>query len=355
MANNVAVQNEGQSRNMVLADYLMQRQEDFRQISTIDPERFLRVVKNALIRDPDIALASTQSIFIECQKAASDGLVLDGREAVLTRFKTNKKKNVNGKWVDNWQTEVVYIPMVAGIMKRVRNSGEVKTWSVGIVYQNEYDQNRFSYLAAPDPVIHHEPILFGDRGAAIAVYSAVQLRDGTYHYEVMRIDEVNAIMNRTKSKSRKTVGGVETETITGPWATDYNEMVKKTIIRRHAKRLPVASENMAVTERVDGLYDFDNHNGDIEEVETAPPAAKKPSAASKLRQASKAHQQRQAEPEQQPHEPEENGNGEENPPPAGEDNIVDGEIINDDGEVIGNTNPEVKTKPTSNQTANDEF
>src|SRR5690606_30511212 len=151
-------------------------------------------------RDPQIAEASTQSVFLECQKAIADGLVLDGREAALTRFYS--KDGV----------QVVYIPVVAGIMKRVRNSGEVASWSAELVYQNEYESGRFVYKAGADPHIHHEPIIVGDRGPVVAAYSAVKLKDGTYSYEVMNIDQLNGIRNRTKSKRKD-------GSIAGPWQT----------------------------------------------------------------------------------------------------------------------------------------
>src|SRR5690606_10854914 len=156
--------------------------------------------------------------------------MLDGREATLTRFKVNKRKKEGNKWVDNWIVEVVYIPMVAGIMKRVRNSGEVRAWSCELVYENEYKQGRFKYTAAPEPMLHHEPIIVGDRGPVVAAYSAVKLRDGTYHYEVMTIEELTRIKNRTKSKDKD-------GNVTGPWKTDEGEMFRKTVIRRHSKKL----------------------------------------------------------------------------------------------------------------------
>lgn len=189
-------------RNVKLAEFLTNKIEDFRAVKTVDADKFLRVVKNASLRDPEIAEASMQSIYLECMKAINDGLVLDGREAALTRFKVNKRKQVNGKWVDNYITEVVYIPMVAGIMKRVRASGEIRSWTVELVYEEEYKQGRFHYRAAPDPIIEHEPIIVGKRGPVVAAYSSVKLSDGSYHYEVMTLDQLTAIKMRTKSKKK---------------------------------------------------------------------------------------------------------------------------------------------------------
>ncbi len=268
-------------RQTKLSDFLVSKQGEFKKVMTGNTDRFMRMVQNVIIRDPKVAEASMQSVYLEVQKAAADGLMLDGREATLTRFNTNKKyKNDQGKWVDNWQVEVVYIPMVAGIMKRVRNSGEIKAWSCELVYKNEYDTGRFKYTAAPDPVIYHEPIIVGERGPVVAAYSAVKLRDGTYHYEIMTIDQLVKIKNRTKSKDRD-------GNVTGPWKTDEEEMYRKTVIRRHSKRLPVSSELLDVTRRVDDLYDFDAETMDAEvQSEAAKPKPK--SAASTLRQLTKA-------------------------------------------------------------------
>lgn len=280
MSNAVATTN----RASALAEYLSTRKQDFAAVSVIDPDKFMRTVKNCIMRDPLIAEASTQSVFLECQKAIADGLVLDGREAALTRFKTKRG--------DEWVTEVVYIPMVAGIMKRVRNSGDVASWSAELVYEKEYETGRFVYKAGADPHIKHEPIIVGERGPVVAAYSAVKLRDGTYSFEVMNIDQLNAIRSRTKSKRKD-------GSITGPWASDIEEMYRKTVIRRHAKRLPVSSEALGVTQRVDSLYE-----DSFEEAEVIP-EPRKPTAAEKLKAAM------QAEPD-----------------------VLEGEIVTEDGEIV---------------------
>lgn len=306
-----------QKQRMVkLSNFLEEKAADFREVATVDPERFMRVVKNAIIRDPEIAEASMQSVYLETMKAMNDGLVIDGREAALTRFKSNKRKKnpQSGQWEDNWQTEVVYIPMMAGIMKRVRASGEIKAWTVELVYEEEYNQGRFRYTAAPDPLITHEPIIVGGRGPVVAAYSAVKLADGSHHYEVMTRDQLEAIKHRTKSKRTKRVGNNDVTEITGPWATDEEEMFRKTVIRRHAKRLPVSSATSDMISRVDGLYDLD----DDDHHDAAPaPKATKSKAASRLKAAA-AKVAREPEPEN------------EEPATVLEGELIDGET----GEII---------------------
>ncbi len=82
-------------------------------------------------------------------------------------------------------------------------------------------------------VDHRKP-----RGPVMAVYARAKMTDGDYLVEVMRADEVEAIHERTDGfrKARR-----EGKAESGPWATDWLEMAKKTVVRRLCKRLPRAT------------------------------------------------------------------------------------------------------------------
>jgi recombination protein RecT len=282
MANAVATI---QQKQVALVNYFEERKADFSSMmeSPAHVEKFMRVMKNALIRDPKVAEASTQSVFLECQKCAADGLVLDGREAVLTRFKTNQRRQVGGKWEDNWVTAVVYIPMIKGLTKLVNGSPEIADWHTGLVYEAEYEQGKFMYHAGDTPKLKHEPIIVGERGPVVAAYSVARLRSGIVKIEVMTRGQLDGIKARTKSKKG--------DKITGPWATDEEEMFRKTVARRHFKSLPLSEKATNASERIDGLYDF-RPGEDIEDIEPIEkPAAvankRKTSAAAKMAAATK--------------------------------------------------------------------
>lgn len=215
----------------------------------VNPETFIRIAKNAIIMNPAIAEADHTSIFIECQKAAQDGLVIDNREAALLVYNVNKRQQKNGKWTDNWIKECVYIPMVAGVMKRVRSSGMIKSWQVQVVYEEEMKQGFFEYQAGDTPYISHKPIIIGDRGDIVAAYSSVKLSDGSFHHEVMNVEDINLIRARTKSKNKK-------GEFVGPWRDDYAEMAKKTVIKRHSKRLPLEASLSEMLNRDGAMYDM---------------------------------------------------------------------------------------------------
>lgn len=263
-----------------MAEYFAKSADKFKSLMPPkDVDRFLRIVNNAILKDPQIAEASTQSVFLECQKAATDGLVLDGREAALTRFRTKRG--------DQYVIEVVYIPMLRGLRKIVSRAPQIATWDAALVYENEYHGNdeqgrpRFMYERGVNPILVHRPIVIGERGQVVAAYSVVKLKTGEVLVDLLTRGQLDKIKKRTKSKKQD-------GTITGPWATDEDEMFIKTVARHHFKSLPLEPEQSAAFERIDGLYDLDGdeaHTIDNEPLPEPPKAVankRKTSAAEKL-------------------------------------------------------------------------
>src|SRR3546814_5611004 len=64
------------------------------------------------------------------------------------------------------------MPMVAGIMKKVRNSGEIADWNAHAVYEND----ELDYLLGDDQRIYHKPTM-GDPGQVVGAYSIVKLKE----------------------------------------------------------------------------------------------------------------------------------------------------------------------------------
>jgi recombination protein RecT len=180
----------------------------------IPVERFGRVVLTAVQTSPELLNVDRRSLWNACMKAAQDGLLPDGRLAALVVFKDKKRGPV-----------AQYMPMIAGIRQKVRNSGEVSTFDAYVVHEKDL----FDYELGDDPHIVHRPVR-GDRGKIIAAYSIALLKDGSRSREVMWIDEIEDV----RKSSRYPDGG--------PWVNWYGEMCKKTVARRHAKVLPMSSD-----------------------------------------------------------------------------------------------------------------
>jgi len=203
--------------------------------SHIPPERFERVVMTAIAKDPNLLVADRRSLYNECLKAANDGLLPDGREGALVTFNDRSGKKT-----------VQWMPMVFGLIKKIRQSGEISSIGARIVYQKEIDAGRFRYVIEDgEPKISHEPMLWGDRGEKVLVYAYAKFKDTGYvEYEPLHKLDVMKRKNVSRAKN------------SGPWAEWEEEMWKKTAIRVLAKRLPLSAEIMKTIEREDEPTEF---------------------------------------------------------------------------------------------------
>lgn len=236
-------------------DFLEQRMNEFKIAlpTHIPAERFVRTALTAINATPNILKEFDQpsmrmSLGLACLKAAQDGLIFDGREAALVMFRTKEGPKVQ------------YMPMVYGLMKKARNSGEISSIEAHVICAGD----EFTYELGDNERLIHKPNL-KIRGEAIGVYSVAKLKDGTIQREVMSRQEVEAVRKRSRAAND------------GPWVTDWNEMARKTVIRRLSKYLPASTDketgqNFAdIVSRDDDLYD----KGPLIEHEAVPPAPKR--------------------------------------------------------------------------------
>lgn len=216
---------------------------------SIPAERFVRTALTAVNALPDLLKEFDQpsirlSLGTACFRAAQDGLVFDGREAALVVFKSKEGPKVQ------------YIPMVYGLMKKARNSGEISRIEARVVYYGD----EFTYELGDNERLVHKPNLKA-RGDVVAAYAIAHLRDGSVQREVMSKAEIEAIRARSRAANY------------GPWITDWSEMARKTVIRRLSKYLPASTDketgqNFAdIASRDDDLYE----NGAVIEHEAPPP------------------------------------------------------------------------------------
>jgi recombination protein RecT len=208
----------------------------------VTPDKFMRVVMTAIAQSPDLRNADRRSLLTSCVKAAQDGLIPDGREAALVIFSTKEKVNENGRQVEHWIKKVQYMPMVAGILKKVRNSGELTSIMSNVVYE----QDAFDYWVddVGEHVTHKPNVLTADRGKLLAVYAIAKTKDGGVYVEVMSRSQIEQVKNVSKSGNN------------GPWGSWYDEMARKTVIRRLSKRLPMSTDLEEIVRRDDELYDL---------------------------------------------------------------------------------------------------
>lgn len=201
----------------------------------IPSEKFIRTLMTAYNSNDKIQACDRRSVLAAAMKAATDGLMLDGREAAIVPF---------GK-------EAVYMPMVAGIIKKVINAGRIATITAQIVYKKD----KFSYDPGAIDGLKHDPDWFGDRGEAIGVYAIARTKEGMATVEVMNETQIDKIKAISRSAS------------SGPWKDWPEEMWKKTVLRRLCKFLPSSSD-------IDMLFDNDNDNYDLGKADEVEPENK---------------------------------------------------------------------------------
>lgn len=210
----------------------------------VSVEKFVRTVLTAVQTTPALVSANRQSLYSAAMKCASAGLLPDGKEAALVPF----------------GQEVTHIPMVMGLLKQVRNSGELSSITAQLIYAND----KFSYKIDSDGEhLEHEPLLFGDRGELLGVYALAKLKDGAVYVEVLTAKQVGDIRNISKAKN-------------GPaWSGAFvSEMWKKSAIRRLCKRLPISTDREAPA--LDSENDDFNFAGRDVTIPTTPPPADAP-------------------------------------------------------------------------------
>lgn len=241
---------QAEQRTLTVRQQIDQLKPEFAKTlpKNIEPDAFVRTVHTAMQLNPDLTNVSPRSLFAACMKAASDGLILDGREAALViRNVKIEAKGKHGATADKWEKQAIYQPMVQGLMKLARNSGEISNIISHVVYTND----KFTYVLGDDERIEHAPApLDQDQGAAIAVYAIVKLKDGTVQREVMR---KKAVLNIAAQ-------GQNAYQYDPDSGKNFAEWWRKTAIRRIAKFIPRSSDAVgkfvSAVEQIDSDFDF---------------------------------------------------------------------------------------------------
>lgn len=186
----------------------------------LKPERFVRIALTALTKTPKLLQCTKESLFGCLLDLSQLGLEPDGRKAHLIPYGEKCTLIIDYK----------------GLVDLARRSGEIADVHADVVYEND----AFEYSYGSEGKLLHRPAM-ANRGEPVGAYSFVRLTNNTFSFEVMNQEEIEAIRKRSKAKDK------------GPWVTDWAEMAKKTVFRRHSKWLPVSSEKLQ--EAIEKDYD----------------------------------------------------------------------------------------------------
>ncbi|HGK4852453.1 TPA: recombinase RecT [Yersinia enterocolitica] len=123
-----------------------------------------------------------------------------------------------------------------GLLHLAQATGAIKWGQCKLVYSNDtYESNGLD--CAPT----HKYNTFGDRGTVVGGYCTIKTPDGDYLTEEMSLAEIKATEATSKAKN-------------GPWKNFWEEMARKTIVKRASKYWPRR-------ERLDAAIDYVNTEG----------------------------------------------------------------------------------------------
>jgi recombination protein RecT len=189
----------------------------------IPVERFLRLAFTELSKTPRLTQCTTPSLLGALMSAAQLGL----EPGPLGHFYLTPR-SLKGTY------QVVPIIGYKGMVELARRSGQLSSIEARPVKAN--DLFEFEYGLTERLV--HRPLMDGDRGETVAFYGVAKFKDGGHVFEVMSRADVDE--RRDRGAAGKS----------GPWATDYDAMGSKTVIRALQRWLPQSPE-MALALAVD--------------------------------------------------------------------------------------------------------
>lgn len=219
--------------------------------SVITPERFTRMVLTALSSTPKLQTCTPQSFLGAMMQAAQLGVEPNTPlgQAYLIPYGSVCQFQLGYK----------------GLIDLAYRSGEVSSIQAHEVHEND----TFEYEYGLEPKLRHVPAMT-DRGPVTYYYAVLKLKNGGVGFEVMSRDDVEAFA-RKKSKAFNN----------GPWKTDFDEMAKKTVLKKVLKYAPlktefaraVASDESVKTMKMDEPADMLDAPNEIYTIDNEPEAA----------------------------------------------------------------------------------
>ena len=203
-----------------MQSYIRQMQGEIRKAlpAVMTPERFTRIVLSALSANPKLAQTTPQSFLAAMMTAAQLGMEPNtplGQAYLIPYY--NSKSRCN-----ECQFQLGY----KGLIDLAYRSGEVSIIQAQVVYEHD----DFTYSFGLEPVLKHVPAA-ADRGEPTFVYAMFRTKDGGFGFDVMSMDAIHTFA-RQYSKSFSS----------GPWQTNFEEMAKKTVLKKVLKYASLKSD-----------------------------------------------------------------------------------------------------------------
>ena len=209
-----------QSGNKSMQQYIKSMEGEIAKAlpSVITPERFTRIVLSAISVNPKLAECTPKSFLGAMMTSAQLGLEVNtplGQAYVIP-------------YMNHGVMEAQFQLGYKGQIDLAYRSGDVEVIQSHVVYQND----EFNCEYGLEPKLTHKPADH-DRGEPIKVYAVFKTKSGGFGFEVMSMDDVR----RHAAKYSKSYNSSSS-----PWKTNFEEMAKKTVLKRVLKYAPMKSD-----------------------------------------------------------------------------------------------------------------
>lgn len=186
--------------------------------TVITGERFTRMVLTAMSSNPQLQQCTPKSFLGAMMQAAQLGVEPNTPlgQAYLIPY---KNKGV---------LECSFILGYKGLMDLAYRSGEVRDIQAHEVYEND----EFEYELGLEPKLRHVPAP-SNRGSVIAYYAVFHTKDGGYGFEVMSTEDIKEHAKKYSQAFNSSYS---------PWAKNFDEMAKKTVLKKCLKYAPLKTE-----------------------------------------------------------------------------------------------------------------
>lgn len=213
---------QGVAQKRDIRDYL-QSEAVIKQIKMalpkyMTPDRMVRVTCTAILKTPKLLGCRRESLLQALMICSQAGLEPDGRNAHLIPYGD--------------QVQVIFD--YKGLVALAERNGVECIYADRVCENDDFD----AWVEEGEKKLRHKVNWRQQRGKAYAYYASCR-RNGRLDWEVMTIDEVESIRKRSRASSA------------GPWVTDFDEMGKKTVLRRMSKRWDINPEVRDAIDRED--------------------------------------------------------------------------------------------------------
>lgn len=189
----------------------------------LTPERTIQVVSTMVWKTPKLQNCHPDTIIAAVIEASELGLDLSRASGEA--------------WLVPYGSECQFQPGYKGLCKLAYQGGFVAYIEARLVHRDDV----FEVCYSPDLAMRHIPDIGGD-SPVVGVYAVAKLTSGDRLFEHLTVAEVEAVRRRSRAGNN------------GPWVTDWNEMAKKTAIRRVVKTLPKSPQLLRAIEADEAEY-----------------------------------------------------------------------------------------------------